>query len=150
MVVADEAHLLCLGAERRFQLLFERRRQGHVEDHATLVTNQVMVVLPGNHLGQFEPSMVVRGSNALHHASLFQDREVPVGRTLRKARFCGQDTGDGQRTARPMQDLDKLPSIGRIALRGDSQAGGSQGMNVVGVRMGGGSHQSEVSARSSD
>ena len=53
-----------------------------VVDPAAAATDEVVVVVAGDVLGQLEPGDVVRTGQSSHDTGLFEHREVPVQRGL--------------------------------------------------------------------
>ena len=101
--------------ERFVEAHLELRRQGHVTNRPAQLTDQVMVML-GQVLGQLVPGVVGAVDQSAHHADLFEDRQVAVGRTLGEGRGQLDQLRQRDRPIGARQRVDDGASARRVAL----------------------------------
>ncbi|MEY2580257.1 MAG: hypothetical protein QOE09_106 [Ilumatobacteraceae bacterium] len=110
-----KARLAYRPLEHRFDTALGTRRHNEIVD-ATASHADQMVMMAHQVLGQFVTGPIVAADDLLHDASLFEHSEVAVHGTLRQLRTHLEQVGDGRRPADRGQQLDKLPSTGRVEL----------------------------------
>ena len=71
MMHATEAVVCCRFSQCGLKRRFNGRFKGDVDDHTTLLADQMVVMLPGYFFGEFKPGVVVGGDNPLHHSNIF-------------------------------------------------------------------------------
>ncbi len=74
-----------------------------------------MVMVPGEFLGEFVVGVVATVHQAPHDSGFLEERQVPVGRTLRQVRGDVQELWQRDRTGRLLQADHQLASTGGVA-----------------------------------
>lgn len=115
MVVDDEA--VAFGDRRQLALEGPFEPGGHREvDHCAAGGAHEVMVMPGEVLGQLEPSVIIGGDHPMDYPGFLQLRQVSVDRALCQRATLGEDLGQGERHACRNQDVDeRTPRLG-IAL----------------------------------
>lgn len=118
-------------AERALKGCFNRRIEGDIDDYTTDFTDQMVVVLAGDGLGEFETGMVIGGNNAMHDPGVLKHHQVAIGGTLSKVVTGLQQFGDGGRAWKRQQRFNHRSTVRGVALGRRRQLCGRQLMDVA-------------------
>ena len=91
----------------------------------------VMVVL-GEILGELEARPFIACHDLLDDAGAFENREVPVHRTLREVVPALDDLRDRERRSRRREHLEEFLAVSRVALAVSTQAGRRDAVEIIG------------------
>ena len=113
--------------------LLEFGRQRHVVHPATPRTDEVVVVMAGEILCEFEAAEFVVGDDPMHDAGRLQYGEVPVHRRLGQLAGPVEHLGHGEGPAGIGEEHDERAAAGGVALTITTESHGRNGVQVVHV-----------------
>ena len=114
--IDDEAVLTGHGRRGTVDLAFEITGHGEVGDGATVAADEVVMVVTGEILGQFEVAVFVRGDDAADDARLLEFGQVAVRTALRQVGLASEDLGQRHRPANARQHVDDRATRPGVAL----------------------------------
>jgi hypothetical protein len=97
VVTKNEASPLGDRGQRPVEAKFKLGGELHVDDHAALCADQMMVMMPSQRFSEFKASVVRVVDDAPDNPCVGQDRQISVGRTLRKVGSTTEEFRKGQR-----------------------------------------------------
>lgn len=107
VVVDPEAVLGGDGDGQRSHVLLDPRRDVDVHHRSARGADEVVVMVPGEVFGEFEPGGVVVGHEAVHHTCVLEHGQVAVRRTLGHSVDGVDQLDDRDRTPRDRQRIDE-------------------------------------------
>jgi hypothetical protein len=106
VIIEREACSFRRPTEGAFERSFKLVGQSEVADVTTRRADQMVMVMIGEALGEFEPSMIVVGNDPCDGADLFEYGEVAVHARLREAAVDLENLQDRHRTGTAAEHCD--------------------------------------------